>query len=277
MFISNSCNHKPFTLGVLPSSYMESMTFLEKIICLNNKINEIIDYLKDFSIDEIERLIQQNINNLQNYVDIQDKKLYDYINEISEQNKSYTDDQLNIQINLLKELLNSKILFLLDYINSSNDILKLELEQKINDLKNQIDDIIINGINVYDPTSGKVDNIQNVIYNIYSALRYHGISAIQFDNLNLTAEQFDIKLLSARNFDLYSKDYLLIDFNYNMFSPFDGEITPITTIINQLANFHKEPITAKDFDNLQLTAQTFDNKDLTAYQFDWQAKTLLNI
>lgn len=132
MFISNSCNHKPFTLGVLPSSYMESMTFLEKIICLNNKINEIIDYLKDFSIDEIERLIQQNINNLQNYVDIQDKKLYDYINEISEQNKSYTDDQLNIQINLLKELLNSKILFLLDYINSSNDILKLELDKQLN-------------------------------------------------------------------------------------------------------------------------------------------------
>lgn len=124
---------------------------------------------------------------------------------------------------------------------------------------------------------GKIDNVQNVVYNLYSYLRYFGITALEFDSLGLTAKEFDNKQLTARNFDLYGKNELLVDFNHNMYSPFTGEITPLSVIINQLANFHKVPITAQEFDNLELTSKEFDDKNLTAYQFDWEGKTLLTI
>lgn len=124
---------------------------------------------------------------------------------------------------------------------------------------------------------GQIDNVQNVVYNLYSYLRYFGITALEFDSLGLTVDEFDNKELTARNFDLYGKNEILVDFNRNMFSPFTGEITPLSVVINQLANFHKEPITAQQFDELQLTTENFDNKNLSAYQFDWEGKTLLTI
>lgn len=137
---------KPFALGMLPTTYDESMTFLEKLICMNKKINEIIEYLKDFSIEEIDNLINEKITNLKNYVDLQDQMVYN-------NSKNYTDEQLAIEVNLLKNLINEKVVFLLNYIDNSNNILKIELQQKINELKQEIDDIIINGINLYDPTT----------------------------------------------------------------------------------------------------------------------------
>lgn len=92
----------------------------------------------------------------------------------------------------------------------------------------------------------------------------------------ITAKNFDDKKFTARIFDLYSKCKLVTDFNHLMFSPFDGELTPLSNVINQLATLHKNELTAIEFDNLNLTALGFDEKDLTAYQFDWEGKILLS-
>lgn len=139
---------KPFSLGMLPSTFQESMTFLEQLICLNKKVNEIINYLQDFSLDEIDNLINTKIENLKDYVDSQDKMMYN--NSVN-----YTDEQLAIEVNSLKTLINEKVTFLLQYIDNSDNILRLELLSKINELKQEIDDIIIKGINLYDPTTRK--------------------------------------------------------------------------------------------------------------------------
>lgn len=122
---------------------------------------------------------------------------------------------------------------------------------------------------------GQINNVQDVIYNLYKYLRYYGIKAIKFDSLGLTASEFDNKNLTARDFDLYSKCKLEIDLIHNMFSPFTGEIVSLQTVIQNLANLHQNELTALEFDELDLTAQEFDNKDLTAYQFDWEGKILL--
>lgn len=263
------------TIGIIPTSYLDSLTFLEQVMCINQKLCEIINYLDNFNMEEIENLINQKITEVQEYVDNQDKILYNYIDEQGIKLKDYVDTNLNIQVNILKELISQKVEFLLNYINNSNEILKLQFEQEINELKEEIQDIIINGINLYDPTTGQMNNVQDVVFNIYKYLRYYGIKAIDFDKQGFTCAEFENKNLTAREFDLYSKCKLTIDFLHNMFSPFNGEITSISSLVNQLASLHKNEITAQEFDNLELTAQAFDDKDLTAYDFDWNAKILL--
>lgn len=265
----NHCHFPNMSIGAIPTSYLDSLTYLEQILCINNKLCEIISYLDTISLEEIENLINEKINEIQEYVDNQDEMIYNNL-------KDYVDTNLNLQVNLLKTLISEKVIFLLDYIKDNNIVLKNQIEEELNELKNQINQIIIKGIDVYDPTTGQVNNIQDVVYNLYKYLRYYGITANEFDTIALSCEQFDNKGLTARIFDLYSKCKLTIDFYHNMYSPITGEITPISTVINQLASLHKKEITALEFDNLELTALGFDEKDLTAYQFDWEGKTLLS-
>lgn len=63
---------------------------------------------------------------------------------------------------------------------------------------------------------------------------------------------------------------------YNMYSPFTGELVPITEIITQLSYFHlADALTAEEYDALELTAAAYDLKELTAIQYDSSGKTLL--
>lgn len=56
-----------------------------------------------------------------------------------------------------------------------------------------------------------------------------------------------------------------------------GKYENIKNVINDLANLHKQnPITAREFDDIELTSEQFDNKELSAYNFDFNAKTLLS-
>lgn len=264
------------TIGELPTSYMISLTYEEQLIEINQKLNEVIKAINEVSIEAIEKLIENAITDLKTYVDSQNQMLYNYTDEEIEKLKKYSDFQDEIVINQLTSLINEKVSFLTDYINSNIDLINVEIEQKFNELKEEIDEIIIKGIDVYNPTTGRYDNIQNVVYDLYRYLRYYGITASEFDTLNLTAEDFDDKEITARNFDLYSKNILMIDFNHYMYNPFSGEVNKITDVINQLADLHKPlPISAGDFDLLQLTATSFDSKDLTAYEFDFNAGHLL--
>lgn len=63
---------------------------------------------------------------------------------------------------------------------------------------------------------------------------------------------------------------------YEMYSPFTGELLPITDIITQLAYFHlQDALTAGEYDALEMTAAAYDAKELTAMQYDSSARTLL--
>lgn len=274
--IYHSCFPKiPISIGALPSSYDETLSYLELLELLRKKIDDICKYLQDFSIENIDKLIEEKFEELKNYVDLQDNMLYNYIDNQIKDTKNYTDIEINKLNNQLVNLLNQKVIFLMDYVNNTNDILKNQLLQEIQEIKDELDNIIIKGISVFDPTTGQLSNIQEVVYNLYKYLRYYGIKAIEFDGLGLSCQDFDNKQITARNFDLFSKDILLINFFHYMYSPFNGQITLITDVINQLANYHKSGITASKFDDLNLSAETFDNKNLSAYDFDFNSENLL--
>ncbi len=275
-FYRRNCPNIPISIGALPSSYEESLSFLEIVEILRCKVDEICKYLQDLSLENIDKLIDEKIDELKNYVDLQDEMLYNYIdNQIIKAN-NYTDVTVNNTRNEIIDLLNKKVIFLMDYVNNTNNTLKNELLAELEKIQKEIDNIIIKGISVYDPTSGLYNNIQDVIYNLYKYLRYYGIKANEFDGLNLTCQDFDNKNITARNFDLYSKNILMINFFHYMFSPFSGKITLVTDVINQLSDFHKKSaITTQEFDNLELSTQTFDDKNLTAYDFDFNGANLL--
>ena len=254
----------------------DSLTTYKMLCKIAGVVNTIQEYLKDLNFEQYIEYVDTQIANLKAYVDSQDSELTNYINEQVEIAKQYTDveiSKLNLQ---LINYINSSIQNLKNYSDNQDIILKNYINEEIVKIEKEIEEIVTKGIKVYDPTTGTYNFLQTTINNLYTYLRYYGITANEFDSLVLTAQNFDDKLITAREFDLYSKEILTINWCCNMYSPITGEIQPISTIINQLASLHKTEITAGEFDALDLTAQEFDNKNLTAYQFDWEGKILLS-
>ena len=61
----------------------------------------------------------------------------------------------------------------------------------------------------------------------------------------------------------------------NVIDPTTGVLSPIQTVINNLAGSSADALTASEYDGLNLTATAYDNYDITAYDYDFKGKALL--
>lgn len=77
------------------------------------------------------------------------------------------------------------------------------------DLEAEIKRIELGDVKAYNPTNGLVENISDVIMDVYETLRLNAISCTEFDSLELTATEFDNKELTAYNFDVNGKIILM--------------------------------------------------------------------
>ena len=61
----------------------------------------------------------------------------------------------------------------------------------------------------------------------------------------------------------------------NVIDPTTGVLSPIQTVINNIAGSSADALTASEYDTLNLTATAYDNYDITAYDYDFKGKALL--
>ena len=61
----------------------------------------------------------------------------------------------------------------------------------------------------------------------------------------------------------------------NVIDTTTGILSPIQTVINNLAGSSADALTATEYDALNLTATAYDNYDITAYDYDFKGKALL--
>ena len=75
-------------------------------------------------------------------------------------------------------------------------------------LREEIRQIALGQITVYDPTSGLLNNLQATLDNMYGATREEALTASEYDALELTATAYDAYELTAFNYDRYGKTLL---------------------------------------------------------------------
>lgn len=61
----------------------------------------------------------------------------------------------------------------------------------------------------------------------------------------------------------------------SVIDPTTGILSPIQTVINNIAGSSADALTATEYDALNLTATAYDNYDITAYDYDFKGKALL--
>lgn len=130
-------------------------------------------------------------------------------------------------------------------------------------------------VQVYNPYRGEVTDIQVAINDLYEIVRIWGLTAAQYDSLQLTASEYDALELTAQMYDTIGYRLLFKDPSYYMISPFSGEWVLVSEVVMDLSDLHRNALTATAYDVLALDADTYDAKELTAYNYDWNGAALL--
>ena len=254
----------------LPTAYDDSLSYYETILKLLNlmialaeadedvvhwtELNPILDQI-DKTIESLQKQINaanQRITDLKNYFDA------DQIRQTKEL-KDYTD---SVTAMIKSELMN--------VIAAGDAANKAYIDWQITKITELINDLVCRfNRGIFDPTSGKCEDVGIVVNRVYHWLRYRAQTVTEFDGNGLTAQQLDAVGYTAKEFDLYSKEILQFDFNHGGFSPVTGELCSYQIMIEQLANFHRSDWNAGGFDAKEYTAQAFDDLGWTAYYFDF--------
>lgn len=188
--------------------------------------------------------------------------------------KNYTDSEINkLRDNLIKEFdndilnLNNQIKLIYNYVDSGDSENRGYIDFEILRIYKNLDTILKDReLKVYNPCRGYLETAEKCINDLYTYLAVHGPSALDSDYF--TVSDIDIKNLTTRTFDLYSRKRLINVFNdTKMFSPYDGLIKTVQNEVglNALKSQSISP-PAQHFDDIQVMAVEY----LDTFKFDFK-------
>lgn len=170
----------------------DMMTDVEFLLGVLKKLNEIIaqtnkntEFINNYSgkIEEIEAEVAALR-----------QEMSDFENQINQ--------EISIRFNAMQIELRALISTALTEANAYTDSVAARLEQ-------EIQEISVGAISLFDPTTGQYSPIQIVIDNLYNSGRSDALTATEYDALELTATAYDGYDLTAKEYDQNAKSLLV--------------------------------------------------------------------
>lgn len=278
----NCCN--------LPSVYNDKQSYYEVLCYLENKINECISTINNFTdsykeytdtqIAQLKATLENEMHSLEEYVNTQVAVFKGYVDgKIAVVESDYNEKITKLEVSINRKIndISNSLTELTRTVYRLNSETYVYINQQIDRLIDYIDKYVCNNIQCYNPVTGQYDSICKIFGDIYDSARYCGITCDEFDGLALTCNSFERLSMTAHDFDLYAGCKLIPSSQLYMFSPLTGEYVFYQDVIYQLAELHTNaPITVNEFDALKsLTCNSFVGYNMTAYTFDNTAKDIL--
>lgn len=181
-----------YVYNSIPLAFDESLSYLEELSAILKKLNETIEQ------------VNKNTYFLENYED-----------EYNEIRKEM--DQLVISINNrfediesdLNQEFNALTNQVISLIDNNYTILKNYIDGKYDELDYKIEHISIDSIELRDPTTGLISNIQVVINNLFNTFNTDALTCTEFEALDLTCTGFETYQITAYEFDTQGKTILV--------------------------------------------------------------------
>lgn len=158
--------------------------------------------------------VEQQIADLKAYVDEYLTDITDIKEEIEAiKNSISTLTQAVVDLNNKIDGVDLKVdnlkLYTDDLVSSNFNTLKNYVDYQDNVLQEEIDNLVIGDIKIYDPTTGLNSPLQTVIDNLYNLTNRDGITASEFDTLEKTCTQFEAYDMTAYEFDSSAKAIMI--------------------------------------------------------------------
>ena len=250
-----------------PIVYTSDMTLLDRVMMIQKELAELDNYVKtgDF-LKPAYQYTDRKITELSNDTSGKLKALSDTVNN----NKAQFDESI-IQINAN-----------LSNIYSDLSALGTEIDTKIESAMQtvlyDVEQLLIGySIYVISPVTGRKTTVQNALNEVYEATALNALTASEYEQIGITAENYNNRMISANDYDRKSRFIFLKELYFSALSPFTGLKETCCDIIGEVVNYLKigKAITATEYDALSLGASGYDNKNITAYNYDWNGKQIL--
>lgn len=170
----------------------DMMTDVEFLLGVLKKLNEVIKQVNDNTrfIDEYSGKIEE----IEAEIASLRQEMTDFKNEINE--------SIALQFAEIKVELQSMVVTALAQAKAYTDMVAAGLEEEIREIS-------LGQISVFDPTTGFYSPLQTVIDNLYNASREDALTASEYDALDLTATAYDAYDLTATEYDKNGKSLLV--------------------------------------------------------------------
>lgn len=197
--IPKCCNNYIFSL---PLAFDESLSYLEQQCRILKKLNETIDQVNKNT--KVINNISINFDKIFTELETMQKEITNFENSIEEEITNFENEVNNNINNRFTQIYNQLVSLMNDYQASFT----LQLQTSIGEVNDRIDRIELGDISAYNPTTGRVENINKVLTDIYDAVRYDALTCTEFEALDYTATGFDAVEITAFNFDNNGKSIL---------------------------------------------------------------------
>ena len=176
----------------IPAGFDDSISYLQMLSGILEKQNEIIKQLN------------ANTEFIANW----DKTLEEIQQQVADLYQAFDDYKAELNEEIEAKFINLKN-EMLTLLNVQLTQLRVYVDGQVDRLDERIDNVAIGQITVYDPTTGLISPIQQVINNLYDTGRDNALTATEFDALDLTATAFDAYQITAYEFDTQGKTILV--------------------------------------------------------------------
>ena len=198
------------TIGNLPSSYVDSLSYYECLMWLCNYIEKtIVPAINENSeaVKEIQEYVDKYLEDMDE-VKEQIVEILANLTVLNAQVQTNTEDITDLYQKLDLEIGNLKT-YIDNLVYENYNILKQYIDYNDEVLDNKITNIQIGEIQVYNPTNGLLQPLQQVLNDIAEQSNKDGLTATEFDELELTATAFDSYEITAHEFDSEGKIILV--------------------------------------------------------------------
>mgnify|MGYP003295347102 CR=1 FL=1 len=166
----------------------DMMTDVEFLLGMLKKLNEVIAQ------------VNKNSQYIEKIADIEAEIVR--LREEMTQFEQDVNDSIALQFAEIKVELQAMIVTTLAQAKAYTDSVAAQLEQ-------EIEEISVGQISVFDPTTGLYSPLQTVIDNLYNTGRTDALTASEYDALDLTATAYDAYTLTAYEYDNNAKSLLV--------------------------------------------------------------------
>lgn len=184
------------------TNYLNNLTYAEYLLGILKKMNELIVQVN--SNTQFIENYDGRINQLElEMIEIR-KEIQDFENQV---NQNFADLQTQL-INTINQRLIAIRTELIEMLNLVSQQSKAYTDLQIQQVRAEIEQILLGQIEVHDPTTGLVSDLQTVLNNIYDSTREEALTATEYDGLELSATTYDGYEITAFNYDQYGKTIL---------------------------------------------------------------------
>ena len=191
---------QPFDISTPPNSIFEgittnwqnNVTYAEYLLGVLKKLNDMIGTVNEHS---------EFIDNYAGQIEEMQAELAQFRADW----KQFTiDTNANItrQINAFKSEVYGELTAQLTQLRSYVDV-------QDQGLKDYIDQVALGQIQVYNPATGMLQDLQTVINSLFDVSRENALTATEYDGLELTATFYDGQEISAYDYDTAGKTLLM--------------------------------------------------------------------